>query len=157
MKKKIILVNGPNLSLLGVRQKEIYGTQTLSDIILKLKEQMSSSFDLHSFQSNIEGEIVSFLNTHYLENHKEENGIAGIIINPGAYSHSSIAIRDALEMFLEHHIPIYEVHLSNIFAREEFRHHSYISSIASGIISGLGAQGYEFALQKILNIAESLK
>ena len=157
MKKKIILVNGPNLSLLGVRQKEIYGTQTLSDIVLKLKEQMPESCDLHSFQSNIEGEIVSFLNKHYLENHKQENGIVGIIINPAAYSHSSIAIRDALEMFLEHHIPIYEVHLSNIFAREQFRHHSYISSIATGIISGLGAQGYEFALQKILKMTESEK
>ena len=155
---KILLVNGPNLNLLGKRQVSIYGTQTLEDIILNLKKYLSSSDQLVSFQNNIEGEIVNFLNSEYLDSIENKTKIAGIIINPAAYTHTSIAIRDALEVFQSSQssnfqdakVKIYEVHLSNIFKREDFRHKSYISSLADGVISGLGAFGYEAALQKIL-------
>lgn len=147
---KILLVNGPNLNLLGKRQVKIYGTQTLEEIILNLKNSLHPSYKLVHFQNNMEGEIVNFLNAEFIEMIENKTKIAGIITNPGAYTHTSIAIRDALEVFHEENIKIYEVHLSNIFKREEFRHHSYISSIANGVICGLGAYGYEVALKKIL-------
>ena len=144
--KTILLINGPNLNLLGTRQPEIYGCETLEEIVQKLKIiSMQHDFLLNDYQNNVEGNIVSFLNEAYIA-----KNTSGIIINPAAYSHTSIAIRDALEMFVN--VPIYEVHLSNIFARESFRHHSFVSPIATGVISGLGSFGYIAALQKILEI-----
>lgn len=146
---KILFINGPNLGLLGKRQPHLYGNETLPQITEKLQKK-AQSYDslIEEFQSNSEGEIVSFLNQKFLNLEKES--IQGIIINPGAYTHTSIAIRDALEVFVENHIPLFEVHLSNIFAREQFRHTSYVSSLATGVVCGLGSFGYEVALLKIL-------
>jgi 3-dehydroquinate dehydratase-2 len=149
---KILVVNGPNLNLLGKRQIHIYGKETLDDISLRLNKMLPSSYELKFFQNNIEGEIVNFLNSEFLSYKEKKSEIKGIIINPAAYSHSSIAIRDALEVFFEEGIKIFEVHLSNIFAREKFRHHSYISDLAFAVISGLGTDGYCVALQKILDL-----
>lgn len=147
---KILLINGPNLNMLGKRQPHIYGHQTLVEIIEKLKKiavDCNQNCVLLDFQSNSEGDLVSFLNQQFFN--LEQDPIQGIIINPGAYTHTSIALRDALEVFLDFKIPIFEVHLSNIFAREEFRHKSYISPIATGVICGLGAFGYEVAFSCI--------
>ncbi|MES2615502.1 MAG: type II 3-dehydroquinate dehydratase [Bdellovibrionota bacterium] len=151
---KILLINGPNLNLLGKRQVSLYGSQSLEDMIINLKKRIPSSFNLVHFQSNVEGEIVNFLNAEYINFCENTAKVAGIIINPAAYTHTSIAIRDALEVFRDENVKIYEVHLSNIFAREEFRHKSYISPIANGVVSGFGVMGYELALQKILQEAK---
>lgn len=146
---KILLINGPNLSLLGKRQVHLYGTQTLESVVFNLRNSLPVSWELVDFQSNCEGNIVDFLNEQFLDFIQNKN-ILGIIINPAAYSHTSIAIRDALEVFYEEGVKIFEVHLSNIYKREEFRHHSFISSLATGVICGLGAYGYEAALKRIL-------
>lgn len=151
---KVLLINGPNLGMLGKRQPQLYGYETLSDITEKLRAYASQqSVTLCDFQSNSEGDLVSFLNQQFLN--LDQESIAGIIINPGAYTHTSIAIRDALEVFCDLKIPIFEVHLSNIFSRESFRHTSYVSSIATGVICGLGAFGYEVALGRVLGISFS--
>ena len=135
---RILLLNGPNLNLLGSREPGIYGSATLSSIERKLKEAARArSHELIAFQSNAEHELIDRVQG------AASGGVAFIIINPGAYSHTSIALRDA---FLAVAVPFIEVHLTNIHAREEFRHHSYLSGIAVGSIVGLGAQGYELAL-----------
>jgi 3-dehydroquinate dehydratase-2 len=160
IKKTILLINGPNLSLLGQRQPHIYGTTTLAEIVSHLS-QIAEKYDckIDHKVSNHEGELISFLNDHFAPAMKERSGnegsgpvgqLLGIIVNAGAYTHTSIALRDALEMFADEHVPIYEVHLSNIFRREPFRHQSLISPIAKGVICGLGAFGYEAALRTIL-------
>jgi 3-dehydroquinate dehydratase-2 len=141
MTAKVLLINGVNLNLLGVREPEIYGSTTLQDIESDcLKKANSLNITLKCFQSNHEGEIVNCI--HQAIHSK----IDGIIINPGAYSHTSIAIMDALSAFSG---IIIEVHLSNIHAREAFRHHSYVSRHAKGVICGLGAEGYIYALDAI--------
>jgi 3-dehydroquinate dehydratase II len=138
---KILVIHGPNLNLLGTREPEVYGSVTMDEIDEGLKTKASSNdIDLETFQSNAEHEIVSKLQDSM-------NNVNYIIINPGALTHTSIAIRDAL---LGIGIPFYEVHISNIFSREEFRHKSYFSDIASGVICGLGTQGYELALNHII-------
>ena len=138
---KILVIHGPNLNLLGTREPEVYGSVTMDEIDQGLKTKASSNdIDLETFQSNAEHEIVSKLQDSM-------NNVNYIIINPGALTHTSIAIRDAL---LGIGIPFYEVHISNIFSREEFRHKSYFSDIASGVICGLGTQGYELALNHII-------
>lgn len=141
--KKLLLINGPNLNLLGTREPDKYGATTLKEIESKLKD-LTQSFgaSLQSFQSNHEGAIVDRIQAAKAE------GIEAIIINPGAYTHTSVAIRDA---FLAVGIPFVEVHLSNISKREAFRHHSYLSDIASGCIIGLGSDGYFLAAQFLLN------
>ncbi len=144
MPAKILLLNGPNLNLLGTREPEKYGTQTLADIVSKLQNLASEAgASLEALQSNAEHELVDSI-------HAARGKIACIVINPGAFTHTSIALRDAL---LGVEIPFIEVHLSNVHAREEFRQHSYLSDIAAGVITGLGAQGYEFALSAALKIA----
>jgi 3-dehydroquinate dehydratase-2 len=139
----VLVINGPNLNMLGKREPEIYGYDTLDDINARLKEQAASlSVTLDCFQSNSEGAIVDKI--------QETMGkVQGIIINPGAYTHTSVAIRDALVI---HKVPIVEVHLSNIYKREEFRHHSMVSGVATGQIAGLGVQGYGLALSAIRNM-----
>jgi 3-dehydroquinate dehydratase-2 len=135
---RILLLNGPNLNLLCSREPGIYGSATLPSIEKKLKEAARArSHELIAFQSNAEHELIGRVQG------AESDGVAFIIINPGAYSHTSIALRDA---FLAVAMPFIEVHLTNIHAREEFRHHSYLSGIAVGSIVGFGAQGYELAL-----------
>jgi len=136
----ILVLHGPNLQLLGKRQPEIYGHQTLGDINAMLDQRAATAphpIILKIFQSNNEGEIVSIIGNHI-------DWADGILINPAAYTHTSIAIRDALTTL---HLPIIEIHLSNIYAREEFRHHSYISQIATAVISGLGPYSYVLALE----------
>ena len=135
---KILVVNGPNLNLLGKRENNHYGDIDLDKIENNLADlaQMHSS-EISFFQSNAEHEIVDEIQKYI------DGNIDSIIINPGAFTHTSIAIRDAL---LAVDIPFSEVHISNIFSREEFRHHSYFSDKATGVICGLGAAGYEYAL-----------
>ena len=135
---KLLVINGPNLNLLGTRENNHYGDINLDKIennLLDLAKMHECSVDF--FQSNAEHELVDKIQTCISESYD------AIIINPGAFTHTSIALRDAL---LAVNVPFYEVHISNIFGREEFRHHSYFSDIATGVICGLGASGYEYAL-----------
>ncbi len=141
--KKILVLNGPNLNLLGSREPSIYGSVTLSQINnLLVNVAKSANFELTSFQSNSEADLIQA--THQASVAK----IDYIIINPAAFTHTSIALRDALSAVA---IPFIEVHLSNIYSRESFRRHSYFSDIAKGTISGLGAQGYLLALNAIID------
>ncbi len=134
----ILLLNGPNLNMLGKRQPDIYGQLSLDDIVNELSQQANKqSIDLIHCQSNAEHVLIEQI-------HQAVNTVDFIIINPAAYTHTSIAIRDAL---LSVDIPFIEVHLSNIHSRENFRHHSYLSDIALGVICGLGKDGYKYALQ----------
>lgn len=133
----IMVLNGPNLNLLGLREPEIYGHETLSDIEEACLERASElGLAVEFRQSNHEGQLIDWIQ-------EARQSADGIILNAGAYSHSSIGILDALNAA---QLPIIEVHLSNIFRRESFRHHSYVSRAAQGVICGLGAQGYELAL-----------
>ena len=134
------IINGPNLNLLGTREPEVYGTTTLADIEAMCADRAQKhGMETLCLQSNDEGEMVNFIQTARTE-------ASGLIINAGAYSHTSVAILDALQAV---EVPVIEVHLSNIFAREEFRHHSYVSGVAAGVICGLGAQGYEMAIDAL--------
>ena len=136
---RILLLNGPNLNLLGSREPAVYGTATLQDIETKLKAQcIAHGHELITWQSNAEHELIAKIQA------TKRDHIAFVIINPGAFTHTSIALRDA---FLSVGVPFIEIHLSNVFAREAFRHHSYLSDIAVGCIYGLGPIGYELALQ----------
>ncbi len=136
---KILVLHGPNLNMLGIREPEVYGTTTLKEIDEQIKLFADSAgHNLASFQSNAEHELIDRIHLAKAKN------IDFIIINPGAFTHTSIAIRDA---FLSVSIPFIEVHLSNVFAREEFRKQSYLSDIAIAVVSGMGAFGYEVALQ----------
>ena len=136
---RILLLNGPNLNLLGTREPAIYGAATLAGIEAKLTSLAAAKgHEVVAVQSNAEHVLIEKIQA------VKRDGIAFVIINPGAYTHTSIALRDA---FLGVAMPFIEVHLSNIFARESFRHHSYFSDIAAGCIFGLGPIGYELALQ----------
>lgn len=138
---KILILNGPNLNLLGSRQPEVYGRATLADIEKRCKaEGKKLGFTIDFRQSNHEGELITWVQ-------EARKGVAGLVINPAAYTHTSIALLDAL-LALE--IPVIEVHLSNIHKREGFRHHSYISAVATGVICGLGSTGYSLALDYLL-------
>jgi 3-dehydroquinate dehydratase II len=135
---RILLLNGPNLNLLGSREPELYGATTLPDIEAKLQGLAAAQgHELVAAQSNAEHELVARVQS------TRHDGIAFVIINPGAFTHTSIALRDS---FLAVSVPFIEVHLSNVFAREEFRHRSYLSDLAAGCIVGLGPLGYELAL-----------
>jgi 3-dehydroquinate dehydratase II len=145
-KARILVLHGPNLNLLGTREPEHYGSQTLADIDVALKEQgASAGLSVECFQSNIEGELINRIHAARSEN------VGFIIINPAAYTHTSVALRDALAAVA---IPFIEVHLSNVHAREAFRHKSYFSDLAVGVITGLGANGYLFALGYALHALE---
>ena len=137
-KKNILLLNGPNLNLLGTREPDIYGGDTLAAIEKRLIQLAGGAgANLAAYQSNAESDLVNRIQQ------AARDSVDFIIINPAAYTHTSVAMRDALAAV---RIPFVEVHLSNVFAREEFRHRSYFTDIAVGIISGLGAKGYELAL-----------
>ncbi|MDC0082242.1 type II 3-dehydroquinate dehydratase [Emcibacteraceae bacterium] len=143
MTKSILVINGPNLNLLGTREPGIYGEETLSDIEQRMIEKaylLGLSVDFR--QSNLEGEIVNWIQ-------EAQDGFSAIIINAGALTHTSVAIMDAL---LAVNTPTVEVHLSNIFKREEFRHHSYITPAAIGMITGFGAIGYLLAIDAINDV-----
>lgn len=139
---KILVINGVNMNMLGFRETEKYGTMTLKDLE---KDLYAFSFelgiDLETYQSNIEGEIVEKI-------HSAKDGIDGIIINAGAYTHTSIAIRDAISAV---NIPTIEVHMTNIYKREEFRHHSYLAPVCIGQILGFGANSYKLGLKAVID------
>jgi 3-dehydroquinate dehydratase-2 len=137
---RILVLNGPNLNLLGSREPGLYGQDTLSSIERRLSG-LAAGHDLACFQSNAESALIDRIHQ------AQADGVDFILINPAALTHTSVALRDAL---LGVDIPFIEVHLSNVFAREPFRHHSYLSDIAVGVISGLGAHGYELALAAAL-------
>lgn len=145
MAKHILLVNGPNLNLLGTREPEVYGSTTLADIEQAAKAHAATAGAvLTSFQSNHEGALIDRIHA------AKGEGVDAIVINPGGLTHTSVALRDALAGVA---IPFVEVHISNVHQRESFRHHSYLSGIAVGVICGLGVEGYraaiEFALKKL--------
>lgn len=143
MAKPIFILNGPNLNLLGLRQPEIYGTQTLNDVAeacSALAEDLGLSIRFH--QSNHEGALVDWIQ-------EARGAAAGIIINPAAYSHTSVAILDALNAFDG---PVIEVHISNIHKREAFRHHSFVSARADGVIAGCGVEGYLLGLRRMAGL-----
>lgn len=145
MDKTLLLVNGPNLNLLGTREPDKYGTVTLAQIEERIvKKAKLSGYEVTTYQSNSEGEIVTFI--------QQNKSAHGLMINAGAYTHTSVAIRDAV---LSVGIPCVELHLSNIFKRESFRHHSYLTDISIGIISGFGDYSYDLALQGIINYIEN--
>ena len=137
--KRIEIINGPNLNLTGRREPEVYGTTTMEDCVARLR-QAFPDVEIGYYQSNVEGELISQI---------QQAGFSadGLVVNFGGYSHTSVALRDAL---LAVPAPTVEVHLSNIFAREDYRHHSYISSACRGMICGLGLQGYELAIRSLL-------
>jgi 3-dehydroquinate dehydratase-2 len=142
MAKTVLVINGPNLNLLGKREPDIYGTTTLEDIENMTRDHGHTIGIETSFsQSNIEGEMVEDIQ-------KAAGRVDGIILNAAAYTHTSIALRDAIKAT---GIPTIEVHLSNVYAREPFRHHSYISAVATGVICGFGAKGYILALDALAN------
>ena len=141
--KSILIINGPNLNLLGQREPEIYGSDTVDDIEKKCMEKaLELNFRISMAQSNVEGEIVNFI-------HSSINNHDGIIINAGAYTHTSISIMDAIAAI---EIPTIEVHISNTYKRENFRHKSYIGKVAIGQISGFGIDGYSLAMQAFVKI-----
>ena len=142
-KARILVIHGPNLNLLGTREPEHYGRTTLADINLALAQLAATAdVELEAFQSNHEGALIERIHA------ARDQGVRAIIINPAAYTHTSVALRDALAGVA---IPFVEVHLSNVHARESFRHHSYFSDLALGVICGLGHEGYRFALEYLLN------
>jgi 3-dehydroquinate dehydratase II len=148
MAKAIFVLNGPNLNLLGTREPEVYGTETLDDLKAKCDRKAQSLGFLVVFrQSNAEGELVNWIQEARTES-------SGLIVNAGAFTHTSIAILDALLACM---VPIVEVHLSNIFAREPFRHRSYISQAAKGVICGFGSLGYELAIEALADTISRAK
>ena len=136
---KILILNGPNLNLLGVREPEIYGKNSFETFLSSLQEKFHNA-DIEYYQSNIEGEMINKL-------HEVGFSYDGIVLNDGAYTHTSVALHDAIAAIKT---PVIEVHISNVHQREEFRHHSYISSVASGIIIGFGLEGYEMAVRQFV-------
>lgn len=143
MSKTIFVLNGPNLNLLGKRQPEIYGHETMDDVkALCVAEAQKHGLDIRYHQSNREYELIDWI-------HEAREKAAGIVINPGAFTHTSVAILDALNAFEG---PVIEVHISNVHKREAFRHHSYVSLRAEGVIAGCGTQGYVFGVARIATL-----
>lgn len=143
MTKLITILNGPNLNLLGQRQPEVYGHATLEDVAANCKTLGKElGLDTQLLQSNHEGQIIDWI-------HEARQSSAGIIINPGAFTHTSVAILDALNTFDG---PVLEVHISNVHKRESFRHHSYVSLRADGVMAGFGIQGYELAVRRMATL-----
>lgn len=140
----ILVLNGPNLNLLGKRQPEIYGSDTLEDVAALCQSVCSDGVGIRAEQSNHEGQIIDWI-------HDARETAAGIVINPGAFTHTSVAILDALNAFEG---PVIEVHISNVHKRESFRHHSYVSLRAEGVIAGLGIEGYAAAVRRICQLIE---
>jgi 3-dehydroquinate dehydratase II len=145
MAKPIYVLNGPNLNMLGTREPAIYGSDTLADIKLRAETRAKGlGLAIDFRQSNVEGELVNWIQ-------EARTKAQGIILNAGGYTHTSVAILDALQAA---ELPVIEVHLSNIFRRDQFRQHSYISLAATGVICGLGAKGYELALEAIADVLQ---
>jgi 3-dehydroquinate dehydratase-2 len=148
MSRLVYVLNGPNLNLLGKRQPHIYGHETLADVEKSCRALASElKLEIRFHQSNREYEIIDWI-------HEARETAGGIVINPGAFTHTSIAILDALNTFEP---PIIELHISNVHKREEFRHHSYISGVASGVMAGFGTQGYTLALRRLAHLIDTAK
>ena len=148
MAPKILVLNGPNLNLLGAREPDVYGHETMAEIEAACAKRASAlGLTVEFRQSNSEGELVDWIQ-------EARNGYAGLIVNAGAYTHTSVALLDAL---LACDVPVIEVHLSNIFQREDFRHHSYVSKAARGLICGFGGFGYEMALEAAARLLETTR
>lgn len=139
MKPQLIIINGPNLNLLGTRQPEVYGNRTFEEYYQELKN-LFPQFSIDYFQSNIEGEIINKL-------HETGFSFSGIILNAGGYTHTSVAIADAIASI---RTPVVEVHISNIYSREEFRQKSLLAPFCKGVVAGFGLQSYEFAIRSFL-------
>ena len=143
MTKPVFILNGPNLNMLGTRERDVYGTTSIGDIETMCQEKAKTLGLMVDFrQTNKEGELVSWVQ-------ETRESASGLILNAAAYTHTSIAVHDALRMI---YIPIIEVHLSNVYKREDFRHKSFVSSVANGVICGFGAQTYEMALDAVANL-----
>jgi 3-dehydroquinate dehydratase-2 len=145
MTKTIYILNGPNLNLLGKRQPEIYGAETLDDVAQLCQSVCSDGYDIKLLQSNHEGQLIDWI-------HEAREQACGIVINPAAYTHTSVAILDALHTFEG---PVIEVHISQVHKREAFRHHSYVSQRADGVIAGLGIEGYAAATRRIQSLTRA--
>lgn len=142
----ILVLNGPNLNLLGTRETDIYGTHSLADIEASVRQRATATdLEVEFHQSNSEAQLVDWVQS-------ARDRAVGLIINAGAYTHTSVALLDALRAI---DIPIVEVHLSNIFRREEFRHHSYVSQAATGMITGFGPQGYDMAVDALTSLIKN--
>lgn len=145
MTKTIYILNGPNLNLLGKRQPEIYGAETLDDVAQLCRSVCTDGYDIKLLQSNHEGQLIDWI-------HEAREQACGIVINPAAYTHTSVAILDALHTFEG---PVIEVHISQVHKREAFRHHSYVSQRADGVIAGLGIEGYAAATRRIQSLTRA--
>lgn len=145
MSKLIYILNGPNLNLLGKRQPEIYGASTLEDVEQNCRAILKDGYDVRLLQSNYEGQLIDWV-------HEAREQACGIVINPAAFTHTSVALLDALHTFDG---PVIEVHISNVHQRESFRHHSYVSLRAEGVIAGLGIEGYEAAVRRVMTLTVS--
>lgn len=145
MSKLIYILNGPNLNLLGKRQPEIYGSSTLEDVEQNCRSILKEGYDVRLLQSNYEGQLIDWV-------HEAREQACGIVINPAAFTHTSVALLDALHTFEG---PVIEVHISNVHQRESFRHHSYVSLRAEGVIAGLGIEGYEAAVRRVMTLTAS--
>lgn len=139
----ILLLNGPNLNTLGLRQPEIYGADTLADVVdLAERTAAELGYGLRAAQTNHEGEMIDWI-------HEARGNVSGIVINPAGWTHTSVALADALVI---PEVPVMEVYISNVHKREAFRHHSYVSPIAAGIVVGYGIRGYEFAIRRLVEL-----
>lgn len=146
MSKPIYVINGPNLNLLGKREPKTYGQETLDDVeALCRKAADPHGLQVRLLQSNAESQLIDWI-------HEARENACGIVINPAGYSHTSVALRDALATFEG---PVLEVHISNIHAREDFRHHSFVSAVAKGVVCGCGIQGYAFGVQRVAALVEA--
>lgn len=142
----ILILNGPNLNLLGTRETDVYGADTLDDIVNELRELAAArGYDVEAVQSNVEGELVDAL-------HAARGTAAGVVFNPGAYTHTSIALRDAISAV---ELPVVETHLSNVHAREQFRHTSMLSAVCLGVVGGFGRTSYRLALDAVISHVET--
>ena len=137
---RVLVLNGPNLNFLGRREPQIYGRTTLTDVIDELRRRYDGVLDIDHLQSNHEGVLIDRLQAA-----ADEANLLGVVLNAGAFTHTSVALRDAVSSIAP--LPVVEVHLSNVHAREPFRHHSYVSGVATAVVAGAGALGYELALR----------
>lgn len=145
MSNKLLVLNGPNINMLGIREPSIYGSETLADVAALCKRTAAEhGLELEFRQTNHEGEMIDWL-------HQARGVVAGVVLNPGAWTHTSVAIRDAISAA---EVPVIEVHFSNVHKREEFRHHSFMSAVSVGVICGLGSDGYRAAIQHFAHLCK---
>lgn len=152
---KILLIHGPNLGVLGHRQPDIYGYETQDDLVQRVKSECPDNFEVELLQSNHEGVVIDLLNKLMQDHAAGSTPVGGILINPAAWTHTSIALRDALAMLVTAGIPTIEIHLTNIAAREDFRKKSLISDVVTDTISGLGSLGYNSAARAITELIQN--